>query len=567
VRAGAVGGDRDGQTASIRQHHDFHAFPGLGDTDPVAAASLAEGPVDNALVETKSFALLDELVRIKNRGSGTPTIAEYRYDGLGQRNGWRYDINASGTVDSSDPWVWFVHDDRWRQVASFLGSDSTPKERFVHHNAGLDGLGASSYIDSVILTDRNQKNGTTDTPWADAADTTCETRTYLLQNWRADTSVVMNSVGAVIQRIKYSPYGKPEYLAGIQDFNKDGLLDFTDYDDFISAFEDGEPSADVDGDGFITFTDADIFQTAFEDTTIANGGREIRKLWAGYEGRVENGTQLYFIRNRVFEATLGVWTMRDYLKYIDGPNLYQIARGQVITKADPTGDRAATSGGDNTNNNGPQEQPTRPPPSSRDEYNNPKTGCGARSRGRDYGHQWIEFWDPSSGDSGGYVGVGFWPWVETNDVPMSKRGWKPGRQYSPDGGDYPNTDDDLGPSPNPNGTTCIKANDPETGSWSDDDWDFELNPTAPGFGPGGRETEVDRLLPDGTKVKDASCDDIRKCLRSYRTSRTYDIVTYNCRNFAREISRACGLHRGSRVPPAVRRTPQNDHPAPHTPGA
>lgn len=55
----------------------------------------------------------------------------------------------------------------------------------------------------VILADRNQMDGTNNTPWADAAaDATCETRTYLLQYWRADTSLLMNSERAVIQRIK-----------------------------------------------------------------------------------------------------------------------------------------------------------------------------------------------------------------------------------------------------------------------------------------------------------------------------------------------------------------------------
>gem|GEM_PF-4363673 len=287
-------------------------------------------------------------MRIKARTSGNPTIAEYRYDGLGQRNGWHYDINASGTVDSSDPWVWFVHDDRWRQVATFRGGDTSPKERFVHHNAGLDGFGGSSYIDSVILADRNQMNGTTDTPWADAAaDTTCETRTCLLQNWRADTSVLMKATsggGVVLQRIKYSPYGTPEHLFGIQAFNKDGFVEFTDFDDFVAAFENGEPSSDVNQDGFLDFSDFDAFQGAFEDTSVSDGGREIRKLWAGYEVETTDGARgLYHVRHRVYVMELGAWSSRDAMEYSDGASLYLYATGKPIEKSDPSGLLSATA--------------------------------------------------------------------------------------------------------------------------------------------------------------------------------------------------------------------------------
>jgi hypothetical protein len=49
------------------------------------------------------------------------------------------------------------------------------------------------------------------------------------------------------------------------DFNGDGFLDFTDFDDFVSAFENGLTSADFNGDGFLDFTDFDDFVSAFEN--------------------------------------------------------------------------------------------------------------------------------------------------------------------------------------------------------------------------------------------------------------------------------------------------------------
>ena len=48
------------------------------------------------------------------------------------------------------------------------------------------------------------------------------------------------------------------------DFNCDGFVDFTDFDDFGGAFELGGPGADFNGDGFIDFTDFDDYISAFE---------------------------------------------------------------------------------------------------------------------------------------------------------------------------------------------------------------------------------------------------------------------------------------------------------------
>ncbi|XVJ59717.1 MAG: hypothetical protein HEQ23_10060 [Tepidisphaera sp.] len=48
------------------------------------------------------------------------------------------------------------------------------------------------------------------------------------------------------------------------DFNDDGFLDFFDYDEFVTAFETGDPRADFNADGFIDFFDYDDFVAAFE---------------------------------------------------------------------------------------------------------------------------------------------------------------------------------------------------------------------------------------------------------------------------------------------------------------
>jgi hypothetical protein len=47
------------------------------------------------------------------------------------------------------------------------------------------------------------------------------------------------------------------------DFNSDGFVDFFDFDDFVLAFEGGEPGADINRDGFLDFFDFDDFVVLF----------------------------------------------------------------------------------------------------------------------------------------------------------------------------------------------------------------------------------------------------------------------------------------------------------------
>lgn len=48
------------------------------------------------------------------------------------------------------------------------------------------------------------------------------------------------------------------------DFNRDGFLDFSDFDAFVNSFEEGNPPADFNNDGFLDFSDFDGFVAAFE---------------------------------------------------------------------------------------------------------------------------------------------------------------------------------------------------------------------------------------------------------------------------------------------------------------
>ncbi len=131
-------------------------------------------------------------VREVRATSGQALVAEFRYNGLGMWIGWHYDVTNSsggdpdGVVDSNDPWYYFGYDEAWRLLMTFRASDTYPKETYVPHLAGLDGYGGSSYIDSVVLRDREAVSN-----WKSQAASSRGYRDYYCQNWRADVSVVL----------------------------------------------------------------------------------------------------------------------------------------------------------------------------------------------------------------------------------------------------------------------------------------------------------------------------------------------------------------------------------------
>jgi len=201
---------------------------------------------------------------------------------------------------------------------------------------GLDGSGNSSYIDNVILRERDAN-----TSWTSASDGTLEERRYYCQNWRADVSALLTSGGVMVEWTKYSPYGIPFGLPGA-DTDSDGDCDATDISNFDSV-----PSYDVrydiDLDGDNDATDKAIAQTYYQGTTYGwdtlssnpDTGTGNRKGYAGYE--YHEAVSLYHIRNRVLHPELGRWTRRDPLGYVDGMSVYEYVGSITHKLLDPFG--------------------------------------------------------------------------------------------------------------------------------------------------------------------------------------------------------------------------------------
>ncbi|MEO0631075.1 MAG: hypothetical protein AAFY46_10155, partial [Planctomycetota bacterium] len=125
-------------------------------------------------------------------------VEEMTYNGLGFMIAEKYDTDEDGDVDGSDLTYWYVYDERWRRLATYRESDSAPKEEWLHHQAGPDGRGGSSYINDVISWRRDDN-----TAWTAASDGVLETRRYLCQNWRGDVIAVVDSSGDQVEQVRY----------------------------------------------------------------------------------------------------------------------------------------------------------------------------------------------------------------------------------------------------------------------------------------------------------------------------------------------------------------------------
>ena len=223
----------------------------------------------------------------------------------------------------------------------FRGSDANPKERFVWHEAGLLGRGGSSYIDTVILRDRDANSG-----WTSAADGTLEERIYYAQNWRADVSVVLSSGGLVKEWVKYSAYGVP-YSITPGDFDADGFLASNDSDEFDAAYNGGagawDARVDLNLDGSLTSADETIFTDEFNNGEAAGLGVLSRSMvanrngYAGYQHARELTGAKWHVRHRVLDSETGRWTRRDPLGYVDGMNLYGYVASKSVVRVDPNG--------------------------------------------------------------------------------------------------------------------------------------------------------------------------------------------------------------------------------------
>lgn len=268
------------------------------------------------------------LTALKNQSS--TTIAEYTYYGNNVRASERYDVEPDGDLDSNDKTYRFAWDEGWRLVAVYRESDSDPKERYLHDKAGASGFGGSSYIDDLILRDRDANSG-----WTSAADGTLEERRYFCQSWRHDVVALVNSIGELAERARYSAYGVP-YGCPLGDASGDGIVNGSDTGTVLGAWGSSSPQGDLNLDGTVNGSDLGIVSGNWM-VSLGRGKLSLignRFGYASYESALISSLFLQ-VRERSYLPTLGRWTSRDPLGV--GSSLYEYSGSQAISATDPYG--------------------------------------------------------------------------------------------------------------------------------------------------------------------------------------------------------------------------------------
>ena len=305
---------------------------------------------------------------VRVTGESDRIKSAYRYNGLGMRISQAINL-SSGTsdddvTDAEDSLTYFANDERWRLVAAYASTgdggtgSASLLERYVHHAPGQAGTGASSYIDAVVLRDRDLDGEASST--SDGGTDPLEERTYILQNWRADVVATARRNGAVIEKMQYTAYGAAVthlYQGTVRgDFDGNGGVDGSDLEAFELAWNNGEPSTDVNFDGGITAEDRSAFLVIWATGDLSTdvyeshaGACQTTAVRFGYAGYVRDGSVngkrvytdaaagLYHVRHRVYDPELGRWTRRDPAGYVDGTDLYEYVQCSPVGGLDNSG--------------------------------------------------------------------------------------------------------------------------------------------------------------------------------------------------------------------------------------
>jgi RHS repeat-associated protein len=197
-----------------------------------------------------------------------------------------------------------------------------------------DGKGGSSYINVVILRDKDAN-----TAWTSASDSTLEERFYLCQNWRGDVVALVNSAHKLAEWDKYLSYGTPFGLPGA-DTDSDGDCDSTDITQ-IQTWIDApayDVRGDVDLDADVDGTDKTTAQNNLQGITLALNSLSWRNNRFSYSGSWSVASPLRsHMRQRDLISAFGMWARRDPTGFVDSANLYEYVASRPTLHVDPFG--------------------------------------------------------------------------------------------------------------------------------------------------------------------------------------------------------------------------------------
>jgi len=195
------------------------------------------------------------------KNSGGTVLASFSYDAIGRR--------ISRTVGSNTRH--FYYSKAWQMLEERVNTATTAVRNYVWSLA---------YIDAMVLRDDNSVSGN-----LGISGSGLGRRLYVQQDGNWNVTALLNTSGAVQERIVYDPYGNNLFLDAS-----------------------GSPTTE-------SFT----------------------WIYLHQGGRLELNTGLYLFRNRDHSTALGRWMQQDPEKYVDGINLYQFGGSDPVGFNDPLG--------------------------------------------------------------------------------------------------------------------------------------------------------------------------------------------------------------------------------------
>ncbi|QNN21540.1 RHS repeat-associated core domain-containing protein [Planctomycetales bacterium ZRK34] len=304
-----------------------------------------------------------------------------RYDGLGRRIEKQVDL-ARDTNDN------LVEDQYGINIPT---SDFAACDHYYYNGQQLvetrDGsdqvtqqfVWGLQYIDELVQIGVNQD------PWNANSETDkenlCERFFYSIHDANYSVVAVLNSVGRVIERYEYDPYGQRHVFSHgwiKADFNDDGVVDDDDLA-ILNAQYGGGPAdyvADLNGTGSVDIGDLTQLsqnygrQLPFNDPLVTYSryssfrdatGFALNPI--GHQGLFhDEELNLIYNRARELHPRFGRFMQRDPMGYVDGMSMYSYLGGRVVSAMDPYGYRYGVG----FPTNGPAQPPfpdAGPPPS------------------------------------------------------------------------------------------------------------------------------------------------------------------------------------------------------------
>ncbi len=230
------------------------------------------------------------------RGGGAPGRV------IGERCG--VDATAGGVrsvavgTDTEAPWYYKAYDGFSRHVATFRGTDASPKEIYTHHEIGTGGS---------QLPIRREVDATGGGGWGGSSDGVLETQAFLLHRANGDVIAVVGGLidkgggvkrpGAVRERMEYVPGGdgagsvEPMRLSPADGYQiggargADGLVTGDDYNAFIADYVAGTANSatDLNNNGVVDGDDFTAWNAEWDSGALV--GRAIMSVPDGADAK------------------------------------------------------------------------------------------------------------------------------------------------------------------------------------------------------------------------------------------------------------------------------------------